>query len=245
MAVYACADLHGMMELYKQIKAFLKPDDIVYFLGDAGDRGPEPWEIIKTIYTDPQFIYLKGNHEDMLVGAMHDFLVDESYDENFYILRQNGGGPTFESWQTESPDNQLKWKIRLDKLPIYAEYINKDGLLIMMTHAGFTPYYDSENNFYRPNDSKCIWDRNHFYHEAWPKEAKNIIVVHGHTPTLLLAEALNLPNEEVEPGAIWYANNHKVDIDNGCFFTGCTCLLNLDTFDEEIFMTADSQWGED
>lgn len=95
MSVYACADLHGMMELYKQIKAFLKPDDIVYFLGDAGDRGSEPWEMIKTIYADPQFIYLKGNHEDMLVGAMHDFLVDESYDDNFYILRQNGGGPHF------------------------------------------------------------------------------------------------------------------------------------------------------
>ena len=36
--VFACSDLHGMMSLYKQIKDFLKPDDIVYFLGDASDR---------------------------------------------------------------------------------------------------------------------------------------------------------------------------------------------------------------
>ena len=42
MAVYACSDLHGTMFLYKQIKNFLEPNDIVYFLGDAGDRGSQP-----------------------------------------------------------------------------------------------------------------------------------------------------------------------------------------------------------
>ena len=49
MAVYACSDLHGMLHFYKAIKDILKPEDIVYFLGDAGDRGPHPWECIKTI----------------------------------------------------------------------------------------------------------------------------------------------------------------------------------------------------
>lgn len=37
---FACADLHGQYNLYKQIKNFLKEDDKVYFLGDATDRGP-------------------------------------------------------------------------------------------------------------------------------------------------------------------------------------------------------------
>lgn len=41
MAVYALSDLHGYLDLYKQIKEFLKPEDKVYFLGDAGDRGPQ------------------------------------------------------------------------------------------------------------------------------------------------------------------------------------------------------------
>ena len=66
MARYAVSDLHGHLEIYKQIKAMLKPGDIVYCLGDCGDRGPRPWETIKAVYEDPQFIYLKGNHEDML-----------------------------------------------------------------------------------------------------------------------------------------------------------------------------------
>ena len=38
MAVYACTDLHGHLNLYKQIKKFIKDTDTVFFLGDAGDR---------------------------------------------------------------------------------------------------------------------------------------------------------------------------------------------------------------
>ena len=49
MAVYACSDLHGCMKFYKEIKKMLQPEDKVFFLGDAGDRGPEPWETIQAI----------------------------------------------------------------------------------------------------------------------------------------------------------------------------------------------------
>ena len=34
MATYACSDLHGRLDLLKQIQDFLQPDDTVYFLGD-------------------------------------------------------------------------------------------------------------------------------------------------------------------------------------------------------------------
>lgn len=76
MSIYAVSDLHGYLDLYKQIKAFLKPEDKVIFLGDAGDRGPQPWETIKAIAADPQWTYLMGNHEHMLAGAMCEYLED-------------------------------------------------------------------------------------------------------------------------------------------------------------------------
>ena len=66
MSVYACGDLHGRLDIYRKIKEFLKPEDRVIFLGDANDRGPAPWALVKEILTDPQFIYLRGNHEEML-----------------------------------------------------------------------------------------------------------------------------------------------------------------------------------
>lgn len=53
MSVYAVSDLHGMFNLYKQIKNFLKPEDKVYCLGDCGDRGPASWETIHAVASDP------------------------------------------------------------------------------------------------------------------------------------------------------------------------------------------------
>ena len=44
MAVYACSDIHGYYQIYEKIKSILKPDDCVYFLGDANDRGPDSWK---------------------------------------------------------------------------------------------------------------------------------------------------------------------------------------------------------
>ena len=35
----ACSDLHGNGELWDKIKDFLQPGDILFMLGDAGDRG--------------------------------------------------------------------------------------------------------------------------------------------------------------------------------------------------------------
>ena len=58
MSIYATTDLHGRKDLYLKIKEILQPDDKVFFLGDANDRGWDGWELIKLIYNDPQFIYL-------------------------------------------------------------------------------------------------------------------------------------------------------------------------------------------
>jgi calcineurin-like phosphoesterase family protein len=117
MAVYACSDLHGMLHFYKAIKDILKPEDIVYFLGDAGDRGPHPWECIKTIMDDPQFIYIKGNHEDMLVDAM-----GRGYGRQYNLLRSNGGKDTYH--QAMKEPNWAEWRARLRDLPDKALYTN-------------------------------------------------------------------------------------------------------------------------
>ena len=92
--VYAVSDLHGMYELYEKICAKLKPEDEVIFLGDAGDRGPDGWKLIRAILDNPQWIYLLGNHEDMLINAIDetqafDGRLDQGYD---YLLSVHNGG---------------------------------------------------------------------------------------------------------------------------------------------------------
>ena len=128
MAIYACSDLHGRLDLLEQIQSFLNHDDKVYFLGDAGDRGSYPWESIKRIAQDNRFIYLKGNHEDMLVQAMGDEVRNEGHGvlgKNFALLSQNGGGETFLHWLLEPM--KTGWWSYLKKLPTYEKYVNEQG----------------------------------------------------------------------------------------------------------------------
>ena len=155
MAVYALSDLHGYLDLYKQIKEFLKPEDKVYFLGDATDRGPQPWELAKTIYNDPQFIYLKGNHEDMLVKAALHYYGDEwDSEDNYYTLITNGGK---ETWKEMSDDPEgMDYIQKFKLLPKEEVYYNKDGKEIHLCHAGFTPGRREDLLWNRKQDRKSV-----------------------------------------------------------------------------------------
>lgn len=231
MAVYACSDFHGMLHFYKAIKDMLQPEDVVYFLGDAGDRGPHPWECIKTILDDPQFIYLKGNHEDMLVKAM-----GHGYGSAFALLRSNGGKKTYEEAMAES--DWQEWKSRLTKLPDKAVYINAQGETVYLSHAGFTPQADHQGQLRWMWTEDLIWDRDHFL-DPWPEDEifQKAIIVHGHTPIPYLLEEIDPACRmgDIEAGALWYADGKKCCIDCGAVFTGYCVLLNLDTWDEEVF----------
>lgn len=225
MNVYAVSDLHGQIDLYKQIKTFLKKNDIIYCLGDCGDRGPANWELIKAVARDPQFILLKGNHEDMLVKAMCEYGRDEYMGKNCHLLFSNGGESTLFGWITDGAD--MGWMNYLSKLPTIKSYYNQyQDIEIVMCHAGYSNYDDTI-----PCEEDLLWSREHFL-DIPPKG--RTLMVHGHTPIPYLAEDLGIKEAEFE-GAFWYCNDKKVCIDCGAFATGMTVLLDLDTFDEHIF----------
>ena len=90
MATYAFTDLHGQYELWKQIKEFCQPDDKLYFLGDAADRGIDGVRIMVELLADPRVIYLKGNHEYFI----ENFFFNNSTQEALEIWAKNGGEPT-------------------------------------------------------------------------------------------------------------------------------------------------------
>lgn len=234
MSVYVCSDFHGCIDFYKAIKNFIKPEDTVYFLGDAGDRGPEPWETIKAVARDPQFIYLKGNHEDMLADAINDAIIGENI-YSYRLLVSNGGLDTFDQAMADS--DPAGWAKYLRTLPTFMKYMNTNGELIYLSHAGFTPWFkDNESTEIRiPTNSDLIWDRSHYLEEMNPLEWANVTIVHGHTPIPYLWDDLRIPEEEQEKGAFWYANYRKLCIDTGMVWTGHAVLVNLDTWEEHIF----------
>ena len=235
MAVYATTDLHGNKALYDKIKVMLEPEDIVYFLGDANDRGPDGWELIKTIYEDPQFIYLRGNHECMFVAAALDCLAGKDRSENVMFLYRNGGAKTLSAWKREGKSK--RWLEKIVKLPTHTEYINQDGKVILMSHAGYTPQW-IDDKLYIPNDVDLLWEGDHI-DDYWNEtHFGDCVVVHGHTPTFYIAAECGHLGNELDAGAYWYCNNHKVGLDNACYTTGFACLLNLDTL-EDIVISID------
>lgn len=232
MSVYAVSDLHGRYDLFQMIKDFISPEDMVYVLGDCGDRGPNGWRIIKEVYENPQFIYIKGNHEDMFVRAMEG-------DELLHYC--NGGTPTFIEWQKEE---DMSWIHKLQDLPLEETYLNKKGQKVIVCHAGYTPHRDK---FVCEED--MLWDRKHFA-DKWDVDYTDTFMIHGHTPVPYMDEYMldmhcNIPlDAEISPGVSWYCEDedgvsHKCNIDCGAYFTGHTALLNLDTFEQHIFMAED------
>jgi serine/threonine protein phosphatase 1 len=235
MKYYACTDLHGRFDLYQIIKSTISKEDIVYFLGDAGDRGPDGLKLIKSLLEDQQFIYLKGNHEDMLVDAARDYLIDSSYpSENYKMLERNGGKKTFDDWLKSGRPTELL--NQLDRLPPHAVYKNADGKVILLSHAGYTPWFDKANpdKITIPSSEELIWSRYHFDDEWDEDHFSHCVVVHGHTPTLSLAHRIGDRREEIPHGAYTYCNGHKIGIDNLSAYTDTACLLDLDTLEEII-----------
>jgi serine/threonine protein phosphatase 1 len=82
MATIAIGDIHGNLaaleDLLGQIRGELQRGDVVVFLGDYIDRGPDARGCIEAILALQQagpadVICLRGNHEDWLLRTMDDY----------------------------------------------------------------------------------------------------------------------------------------------------------------------------
>lgn len=219
MAVYACSDLHGCYRLYEKIVNMLNPGDRVIFLGDAADRGPDNLKTIRAIKNNPDWMYLKGNHEDMMVQAFRKGSLTSFY---------NGGTMTYrEIDNAEDKEELLEY---LDNLPYLFYYKGENGNKYWLCHAGFT--YRGDNPFEYCSNYDLVWSRTHFMDSF----DDDIIIVHGHTPIEYLGDGSFDTQDGHWMGKAFhspylYANNHKIDIDAGSFYTHETYLLNLDTFE--------------
>lgn len=211
---YCFTDIHGNYNLWRQIHDYCDATDTIYFLGDAADRGEDGLQIIQELLRDKRVIYLKGNHEDIFVDVGAELA--EGIGWSASLWRQNGGKPTIDSFKRLSYDSQIYYIKRLASLPEKAEYINKNGQKIILSHAGFTP-----GKAVTVND--LIWDRNHMRHE-WPQDEQydNIYIVHGHSPVQILFKSDN---------PVYYCDGHKIDLDIATFMSNKIALLDLDTLE--------------
>lgn len=242
---YAIADLHGQLDLLRQVKGYLHEDDILYILGDSGDRGPQPWATLKMSLDDPQFIYLMGNHDLMLLEAI-DMVLKEGDEALMHLYNRvnsrdpigicylNGGLSTLEGWMADPDRERYYQKLRMAPLEVrLAAYDRKH--FIYLTHAGYSPHL---YNALTVED--MVWDRQHFFDD--PAQDGSLLV-HGHIPCTHLKKKLqeNKRLYDDSQGYVFYANGTKIDIDMGACFYNETILLNIDTLEGIKFITQ----GED
>lgn len=237
MANYAVTDLHGRYDLWEQIKAFVKPEDTIYFLGDAADRGPDGWKLLTALLNDPQVIFIKGNHEEMLENAIREYKFTDGLYQDWAIkhLIDNGGASTLYEWASMSGED-YSYLGKLRNLPYYKEYVNEQGLTIWLSHSGCPPFLNRQGRNV-VTERLALWDRDHCWVPTWGDTDEDMVIVHGHTPIPFFFEGYT--DIEIQPGALWYCEDHKVCLDTGAFASGYTVLFDLDTFDEHIFGDAE------
>lgn len=238
MAVWVTTDLHGNYDLWEQIKNFLKEDDTLIFLGDAIDRGSRGFEIFIEMLEHPQVVYLRGNHEEMMYEAFHELGPSRGEVLQHWTKKGNGGQNTLNNIKQLKLDFETKMEYinTITKLSCYAEYENEKGIKFILCHAGYTPgeFYEKKDDWQK--EQYMLWSRDH-WKVPWPKDPEfdNVVIVHGHTPILLMKQLDGAPQGDGY-SPFWYENNHKLNLDAATAKTGIAFLFNLDTLDWEYFL---------
>lgn len=261
--VYASSDWHGCWNPAYKVLEFLKPDDKLYFLGDAIDRGKDGIKILNTLLNDSRIFFIKGNHEDMMAKTIPDLINDEYNINDIWFF--NGGMQTWESIESFPKEKIIEYINKINQMPTELIYNSPLGHSIILEHAGFSPF----NIPHKSHDS--LWDRNHF-HDNWISDLtlkynykykslnpNTTFLIHGHTPVQYLKYTYGYKDqppitiERLEEKREWYescsfdtpfhikstiiryCDSHKFNIDMCTIASGRIALLDLDTFEEFYF----------
>lgn len=252
--VFYFTDVHGLYNLYRAVIKYCNKQDTeasIIFGGDACDRGPDGYKIMKELLDNPYILYLKGNHEDMFVQAArfikNDYTgeIEEEQIKNYlYTLNTrdyygfvvqdclyNGGFSTLKEWMLDGMSEDFINEIA--SLPLTFSYNNIDFCHAGSSYKIFSAVADAEyNNEFPDKDDieNVIWDRNYLGFGWEP----NRIAVFGHTPVFYLPSKYYGKDKS-------YANAHpckylgniderltgiKIDMDVGSITNGKIYVLN-------------------
>jgi serine/threonine protein phosphatase 1 len=190
----AIGDIHGCARSMEAILDKLEPyfDRTFIFVGDYIDRGPSSKEVVDLLIDFAESvdcIFLRGNHEQMLLDAF------QKGDVRLWMM--NGGRTTLQSYDVsvESPE------LPADHMAFYKDtqlYYDTDDYFFV--HAGISPGKTIAQSLEDEDEMhEFLWERSHLNAFETPWEKK---VVFGHTPR---AEPL--------------VKDKMIGIDTGCVYS--------------------------
>jgi len=198
----AIGDIHGHSDMLADLLDQLQPqaEDQLVFLGDYIDRGPESPAVLDRLIAfqqeHPQTVFLRGNHEQMLLDAVAAAERKKNGKQNFFedFLALHGDGqsaPVFYFVSCGGHETLAAYHLaehdydpcdvllslpseHLDFLQQTRFYHLQDKF--MFVHAGVDP---KDITGKKQNNRAFLWQRKPLWRTAkhWDK-----VVVHGHTP---------------------------------------------------------------
>ncbi len=193
--IIAIGDIHGcaltLKELLQTLQQSYGDESTYVFLGDYTDRGPRSKQVIEQLIefdTTHKCVFLKGNHDEMLLDAIENNKWD--------LWLNNGGNTTLQSYGAKPFDFKLP-EAHYNFLKNTKLYWETESYFFV--HGGLSPDLTiAENLESKYERSQFTWQRDHIYarRNKWEKT-----VVFGHTPVQ-------------EP----IVENNMLGIDTGCVY---------------------------
>ena len=205
---YAIGDVHGRDDLLERLHETIRAQHlwrhagepgVLVYLGDYIDRGARSVEVIDRVMRGmPGFasVYLKGNHEELMLGCL------ESEDRDVWMSwLGNGGRETMASLGLGYSDVGNRLALARALGPERLQWLDKLGLTYqaggyLFVHAGIVP----GRPLAEQKAKDLLWIREHF---LLSKEDHGFVVVHGHTPSM---------EPELKP--------NRINVDTGATFHG-------------------------
>jgi diadenosine tetraphosphatase ApaH/serine/threonine PP2A family protein phosphatase len=213
-AIYAIGDVHGEAERLAVLHSRIAADvmergerGLILHLGDLVDRGPDSRRAVALAMAverapppNCEAMTILGNHEQMMLAAA----ADEQNPAPMIQWMTNGGEPAlrsyvsvngeYQDWRHSIDEDHWRWLASLDSM-------HREGDFVFV-HAGIEPAV-----FPECGDDIRLWTRSKRFFESkkWPKRAelKDILVVHGHTPTKDFAPDVETRRINVDTGAVY------------------------------------------
>lgn len=179
--LYVVGDIHGcvselellLQELRKKEK--INSDDQLVFIGDYIDRGPQSAQVVDVLLQFqkdfPDTVFLRGNHEQMLLG----FLGLGPYVAPYFA---NGGGITLASYGAEGGLNAEE-ALKIIPPEHVAFYKATEAMVLsdayLFVHAGINPLRELDAQV----EEDIFWIRDVFIQNIHKLDKT---VIFGHTP---------------------------------------------------------------
>ena len=211
--VLAIGDVHGMYEKLIKLmdKIRFNPDeDLLIFLGDYIDRGPDPGRCLQYIFALQQqypdvVVCLMGNHEVMMSsyfmqkrGSYNNLIVD--YAGSWL---DNGGLETLkqlDEMDADTKEELLQWVMNLPVKYQYQDYF--------FCHAGVDP----DVPLAVQNEFDMLWRRQQWWEQYKGEET----LVVGHTP---VQKVMKLTGKERRTPKPLFLANHVIMCDTGAYMS--------------------------